>query len=195
MIKIPSIKALILTGGKSSRMGEDKGKLDYHGIPQAGYLYNLMEDTGRETFISCRADQLEEYKNFNCISDQYENTGPIAAILSAFSANAEVAWLVIACDMPWIDKDSVAFLLAKRNPSKIATAFFNQEADMPEPLFTIWEPSSFPVLQSNAAQGRYSPYRILTENEVEIIDDHEQRWLKNLNTPEERDEFNRQHFS
>ncbi|MBK6976844.1 MAG: NTP transferase domain-containing protein [Cytophagaceae bacterium] len=66
--------------------------------------------------------------------------GPYGAILSAFKFNPNVAWLVLACDMPLVGKNEIDFLIQNRNPSKIATACYNPETNFPDPLFTIWGP-------------------------------------------------------
>lgn len=51
---IPPIKGLVLTGGRSTRMGRDKSQLNYHGKPQKEYVKGLLEKEGIETFYSIR---------------------------------------------------------------------------------------------------------------------------------------------
>lgn len=190
MMNIPPLKALILAGGRSLRMGEDKSTLIYHQVPQVEFLHRELSQTGSiETFISCRPDQAEAFRNFKVITDQFDDLGPVGAILSAFASDDASAWLVIACDMPLINRANITYLVNHRNPSKTATAFYNKETSRPDPLFTIWEPASYPILESNRKLDRISPVKILMENEIELVKDHEEDWLKNINTPEERDSF------
>lgn len=190
----PPLKALILAGGKSLRMGEDKSTLIYHQVPQVEFLHRELSQTGIDTFVSCRPDQAGTFSDFQVITDQFENMGPVGAILSAFASDHSSAWLVLACDMPMVSKTNIAYLASRRNPDKTATAFFNRETSAPDPLFTIWEPASYGILEANRQLGRISPVRILIENDIEIIRDHEEQWLKNINTPEERDDFMREDF-
>ena len=90
------MNALILIGGKSSRMGTDKGLLNYHGKPQREYLFDLAKKYCTEVYFSCRAEQQFSEQS---IIDTY-SLGPMGGILSAFDFNPNTAWLVVACDMP-----------------------------------------------------------------------------------------------
>ncbi|NNE77041.1 MAG: NTP transferase domain-containing protein, partial [Pricia sp.] len=54
MIIGPKIYGLVLAGGKSSRMGKDKGLIPYHGMPQREYLYHLLGRVCDKTFLSIR---------------------------------------------------------------------------------------------------------------------------------------------
>ena len=61
---------LILSGGRSTRMGNDKGLISYHGLPQREYLYQLAANFCEDTFLSIRAEQEKEIgAEFNFIID------------------------------------------------------------------------------------------------------------------------------
>jgi molybdopterin-guanine dinucleotide biosynthesis protein A len=175
------LNALILIGGKSSRMGTDKSLLDYHGKPQREYLFDLAKKYCSEVCFSCRAEQ--QFSE-NTIIDKYE-LGPMGGILSAFYFNPNSAWLVVACDLPLIDKNSFEVLVNHRNKDKIATAFMNPETNAPDPLFTIYEPKVFHLLNKYVETGNKSPKVFLQNNDTEIILSVNPRMLTNVNTREE----------
>ncbi len=179
---IAPVQGLVLAGGKSERMGTDKGLLQYHGKSQRTYALELLKKSNLKTFLSVRNQQEIEIKK--CIEDTFINLGPFGAICSAFQKNPNVAWLVLATDLPFVDKKIINLLLEKRNPSKIATAIQGENKDFPEPLITIWEPKSYPILLQYLAQGISCPRKVLINNEVEIIkvDD---KLIRNINTPQE----------
>ena len=77
---VPPLKSLILAGGKSKRMGQDKGRINYHGKDQRSYLYELMHEFTDEVYISCRKDQVEELKDFKVVEDKFLGLGPFGAI-------------------------------------------------------------------------------------------------------------------
>jgi molybdopterin-guanine dinucleotide biosynthesis protein A len=175
------LNALILIGGKSSRMGTDKSLLNYHGKPQREYLFDLAKKYCKEVYFSCR---LEQQFSDNTIIDKYE-LGPMGGILSAFYFNPNSAWLVVACDMPFIDENSFEDLVNHRNKHKIATAFMNFETNAPDPLFTIYEPKVLDLLTEYAEAGNKSPKVFLQNNDTEIIISANLCLLTNVNTNEE----------
>lgn len=175
------MNALILIGGRSSRMGTDKSLLNYHGKPQREYLFDLAKKYCSEVYFSCRTEpQFSE----NTIIDKYE-LGPMGGIQSAFDFNPNTAWLVIACDMPLIDENSFQILINHRNKEKIATAFLNPETNAPDPLFTIYEPMAFQLLTKYVEAGNKSPKVFLQNHAIEIIVSANLNFLTNINTKEE----------
>ena len=57
---IPPVYGLVLAGGKSMRMGTDKGAIAYHGKAQREYAADLLKDLGIETYLSVRSEQLDQ---------------------------------------------------------------------------------------------------------------------------------------
>ena len=100
MIIGPKIYGLVLAGGQSTRMGKDKGLIPYHGLPQREYLYHLLSRVCDKTFLSIRPDQKDEIDDMEVIIDKDEYKGPYNGLLSAHKEYPEVAWLVVACDLP-----------------------------------------------------------------------------------------------
>lgn len=183
---IPPIYGLVLAGGKSQRMGRDKGLIDYHGMPQREYAYQLLSHVCKETFLSVRPDQVEEIPAaLKPLPDVMLGLGPYGAILSAFQAHPDKAWLVLACDLPLAGAAALDYLIRHRNPSKMATAFQSPVSDFPDPLLTIWEPKSYLSLLQFLAQGYSCPRKALINSDIELLQAPDPKWLRNANTEEE----------
>ncbi|NQV78613.1 MAG: NTP transferase domain-containing protein [Lutibacter sp.] len=180
--KIPSIQGLVLAGGKSTRMGTDKGTLNFYGKNQREVAIDLLEKNHLKTFLSVREEQ--EIGIENVITDKFLGLGPFGAICSAFQENPDVAWLVIATDLPFVNDEVIQLLLKHRNPSKVATAIKGEKQQFLEPLITIWEPKSYTLLLNYLAQGYSCPRKVLLNSDVEIIE-IEDNLIRNINTPEE----------
>jgi len=179
------LNGLVLAGGKSTRMGSDKGLLNYHGLPQRDFLLNLMQQVlskNAEIFLSVRADQ--NINDVPVICDTFSGLGPFGAICSAFMHNPNTAYLVVATDLPFVNKEVLELLLSKRNPKKIATAIKGKGNPFMEPLITIWEPKSYPVLLSFLAQGYSCPRKVLINSDIEIVE-IDANFIQNVNTPED----------
>ncbi len=181
---------LILSGGKSSRMGSDKGLIEYHGVPQRTYLYNLLQQVCDEAFISLRKDQvLDLPPNMKAIVDLNEYKGPYNGLLSAHKQYPQVAWLVLACDLPLINLAALQELVLARNKSKMATAFALKENPLPEPLCAIWEASALNNSISYLKSGAGScPRKFLINNETELVFSAHDHVLLNANSKDEYQE-------
>jgi molybdopterin-guanine dinucleotide biosynthesis protein A len=180
------INALVLTGGKSVRMGERKDLMRWNSKEQRLWLADLLSNFCDEVFISCRQEQVSEIENgYNTLSDTFLNMGPLSGILSALRSNREKAWLVLACDLPLIDSCTIQYLIENRNPDKIATTYESPFDGLPEPLITIWESKSYPLLLEYLGKGITCPRKVLINNDVQLLLAKQPQTLMNVNTPEE----------
>ncbi|MEA5461039.1 NTP transferase domain-containing protein [Arcicella sp. LKC2W] len=183
-----SFSALILSGGLSSRMGEEKRLIHYHGKTQEQYLFDLLNSYCSDVYVSINQNQTTNLPHIQDLDLPIKS--PMVGILSAFQKNPNMAWLVVACDMPFVDKKTIEFILQHRKPEKYATAFENPEEHFPEPLLTIYEPKIYPNLQEAVNQGKKSPMKILQSLDIELIKNFDFQWIKNINTVEERIKMN-----
>ncbi|HDZ15447.1 hypothetical protein LCGC14_1496470 [marine sediment metagenome] len=187
MIIGPKIYGLVLAGGKSTRMGKDKGMIQYHGMPQREYLYHLLSRVCAETFVSIRSDQKADFdERMQTIVDDDAYKGPYNGILSAHSKFPDVAWLVVACDMPLIDLASLQELIAARDPNVLASAFAQKEDPLPEPLCAIWEPQGMDKSKAYLKEGIGTcPRKFLINNETKLVFPSKPNVLLNANSEEE----------
>ena len=178
---------LILSGGKSSRMGNDKGLIAYHGIPQRQYLYQLAKQVCDKALYSIRSGQEMEFEhNANFITDRDEYKGPLNGILSAHKAHPNGAWLVLACDLPLLDKLALEDLMLQRDSDKTATAFATRESGLPEPLVAIWEPMGLQrAMEYMKTAGSSCPRKFLINSDIKLIHPKNDEVLYNANTLEE----------
>lgn len=182
---ISHLNGLVLAGGRSQRMGTDKGLIDYHGKAQREHMADLLNEFCETTFLSVRQGQSVSSTNYPTIEDSFVGLGPFGAIASAFLKYPNHAWLVVACDLPLLDQTTLQHLAAHRNPSTIATAFNSPVNEFPEPLIAIWEPKSYPILLQFLVQGYSCPRKVLINSNVQLLDAPIGEKLMNVNHPEE----------
>ncbi len=182
--QVPPLHGLVLAGGLSTRMGRDKGLLDYHGAAQREYAAGLLARYCREVYLSCRPGQEPEPGGrFPFLPDTFTGLGPKGGILSALRHGPDAAWLVLACDLPLLDDETLHFLAAHRDPTRVATAFLDPEGQFPEPLIAIYEPRSYPVLLQMLAQGYSCPRKTLINHDVALLRAPNPKALTNVNDP------------
>jgi molybdenum cofactor guanylyltransferase len=182
-----TLKGLILCGGRSTRMQQDKSLIPYHGIPQWQYLYDLVKTRLPDTYLSFRADQ-QPAANIPAITDSVEGAGPSVGLLSAHALFPEAAWLVLAVDLPLISERSIAYLLEHRDASKDATSFISPFNQLPEPLVAIWEPSGLQQLRQSFEAGKNCPRKALLQADILQLENPFATEQFNANTPEEMQE-------
>jgi molybdopterin-guanine dinucleotide biosynthesis protein A len=111
------IAGFILAGGESSRMGRDKALLELAGelmIVRTAHL--LKSAIGPPIVVG--SPQLYRPLGFDAVRDDWPGAGPLGAIATALRVS-EVPWnLIVACDLPYLTKDWLAFLVARARKSQ-----------------------------------------------------------------------------
>lgn len=182
----PELKAIILAGGKSQRMGFDKSQIEYHnGLTQENHLNDLLSKRNINTYISKRYNYVSKDNSKLIINDRLVDMGPFGAIISAMMTDPNAAWLVIACDLPFLDEALIDRLIDARNTGKFATAYRGAKNPFPEPLITIYEPRSYQRFLSFLSLGYACPRKVLINSDIEEIVLHDMNAITNANTPEE----------
>ena len=184
---VPPLYGLVLAGGKSTRMGQDKRLLEYHGQPQAEFLYALLETHCEKTFMSLRADQHDPTRrDHQVILDQDHYRGPFNGLLSAHAEYPGVAWLVLACDLPLINNDTITRLVKARDPLATGTAMATRKSNLPEPLVAIWEPAGLATAITYLKTAESScPRKFLINHNCKLVYPGGDQELLNANNPEE----------
>ena len=181
----PVLNGLVLAGGQSKRMGFDKGMVDWYGKEQRYYMADMLQSFCDEVYISRSSTEQQIDEQYQTLTDTFTGLGPYGAILSALSEKPNNAWLVVACDLPLLDKDTLQFLVDNRDVSAIATAYGNGFQDLPEPLIAIWEPKSKEVLLSFLEKGYSCPRKVLINSDTKLLQAPNVDALTNVNTPED----------
>jgi molybdopterin-guanine dinucleotide biosynthesis protein A len=185
--KAPPIYALVLAGGQSKRMQRDKAVLVYHGRTQLEWAVSFLQPHVDRVFVSVRPDQTNDpvRSRFEQIVDTELNLGPIAGIMAAQAKHPSAAWLVLACDLPFLDEGTLTTLIAARDPRRLATAFRSSHDVLPEPLCAIYEPASREAILAHVASGKNCPRKFLINSDVKLLDEPNPHALDNVNTPDE----------
>ena len=179
---------LVLAGGRSTRMRRDKAAIEYRpGETQLDAAMKMLTGRVVRAFVSVRADQsLESTRAHHpCIVDRGGLEGPIAGIAAAFDEHPGVAWLVLACDLPFLDARTLDTLIAARGATHEATAFRSSHDGLPEPLCAVYEPQARAALTAYLAAGRNCPRKFLIGARTQLLEQPNPRALDNVNTVDE----------
>lgn len=189
MDRIKDSTAVILCGGKSSRMGFDKSLLrmedDYLLKVTADTLGQIFEEVvlitnSKEKFIPIKGISL-----YPMIEDHYPGMGPVGAICTAFESISTPYLFVMACDMPEVNTSVIYDMYQQIHDHQI---LLFEEHGKQEPLFSFYHRSCFPVLKKQLEEGflklrgRFSQLDVKTYTRRGTV---EQSMGVNLNTVED----------
>lgn len=186
MTSPPPLYGLLLAGGKSTRMGQDKALLAYHQAPQLVHGANLLAVVCQAVFLSRSPGQKTAHQPSPCpiIWDRHLNIGPMGGLLSAMEAHPHVAWLVLACDMPLMNATTLKQLAEARDLTRHATVFYHPHTHRAEPLCALYEPSLHPFLEAQRQQEQYGLQNLLAHIEHRPLYPRDVATLQNCNDRE-----------
>lgn len=181
----PELYGLVLAGGHSRRMGQDKGLMVWYDKPQLYYAADLLAQFCSQVYLSCRPDQVAAIDpGYELLVDTETDAGQFGAIQLALMTQPGKAWLVVACDLPLLDAAALAYLIDQRDGTRLATAFSGSEG-LPEPLAAIWEPAAARRLAALRTAGVTCPRKALirSANRVKLVSPPQPYTTMNVNTP------------
>lgn len=181
---------LILAGGKSLRMQQAKAHLVINKHPQWQICEQILKPYCSEVYFSVSPQLIPPLPvaSERLIEDIFVNPiGPLGGIMSAFSKYPQVAFFVLACDLPFFNDQAVRLLLSERDPNKKATVFFSNSGI--EPLCGIYEPDVFSELAVFFSKGLYCPRAILHRLDIKKVSIVDDRLVTNLNYAKQLDDL------
>jgi molybdenum cofactor guanylyltransferase len=180
------VYGLVLSGGRSRRMGRDKALLERDGETQLGRAVKLLERHVERAFVSVRPDQAEdpERRRYEQVVDRYTDIGPAAGILSALETYRDAAWLVLACDLPNVNDDTLGMLLRQRGEQPF-TAFRSSHDGLPEPLCAVYRPQAGEIVAGFVRDRLVCPRKMLIRSDTRLLELPDPKALDNVNTPED----------
>lgn len=180
-----ALTGLVLAGGRSRRMGRDKGQLLYGGTAWADAAWRLLRSVCGQAFVSVNSEQTRfpVYAPLPLIVDDEPDAGPATGLLSAWRRMPDRAFLVVAVDMPLVDADLLGRLRRARDGERIATAYRHEDGTI-EPLCAIWEPAARALVAAEVETGRRSLRRVLERADVRLIEPADEERLTSADTIE-----------
>lgn len=182
------ITGIVLAGGKSSRMGADKGLLPFRGKPLVAWATGLLSGYCRQIIISSNNP---DYKAFGypVISDIYSNSGPMSGIASCLAVSENEVNLVLTCDMPFVDASVIEALIRQAGSATFVIPI--DERGFEEPLCAMYHKNSLPLIESSIRAGSFRMTSLFRTGGVKYLPTDmyskpfDSRWFTNINTPGE----------
>ena len=175
-------EAVILAGGKSSRMGKDKALLPFGGEKSlALYQYNRLSKIFDKVYISSKNNKFGA--DMDIIEDRISDiSSPMVALEAILSSIKGEAVFILGVDMPFVSKEIIDRLIQHYSESrdKIVVA---ESPDGLEPLSAIYPKSILPVVKKLMEKDEHRLHTLLSLSDIEIVDFIDKRAFLNLNRP------------
>jgi molybdenum cofactor guanylyltransferase len=187
------IAGFILAGGESSRMGRDKALLELGGESLIVRTARLVEAVVGDAFVVGDAPAYRAL-GLRTIADDWPGAGPLGGIATALRASS-VPWsLVVACDMPYLTKAWLEFLVSRALASQ-ADAVVAMNGGGAEPLCAAYSKRAERSFRALLDGGMRKVHDSLKSIRVETIEpaewkafDSEGLLFKNMNSPADYEE-------
>lgn len=106
------VTGIIVAGGRSSRMGQDKALLEIDGATMLERTYTTLQQAAQRVVVVTRDNQGYGLSGMETVSDVFPGMGPLSGIHAGLSASTTEWGMVVACDMPFVQPEVLHDLLA-----------------------------------------------------------------------------------
>ncbi|MEJ9079347.1 molybdenum cofactor guanylyltransferase [Gordonia malaquae] len=186
-----TVAGIVLAGGRSRRMGQDKAALEYEGVTMLTRITEAIGERCAPVLVAApEASQayreLSAESDLQWVTDEKDGSGPlgglVAALRAAAAAGADVAF-VCATDMPLVKADLVDELLAGLTPSTDAVIAHDAQRD--HPMAGVYRTSAADALAGLVDAGELRMLAALDAISTRRVGVSDPNWLTNVDAPED----------
>ncbi len=184
---IDSITAVILAGGKSSRMGRNKALVPVEGRPLIEYIQKRLSEIFSRIVISSATANAFPQLQLPEVVDRYPETGPLGGITSVLESGLSPIFCV-ACDMPFLNRQLIEFQCSIFDCDAVIPVWQNR----PEVLHAVYRTALLPAFQYGLKEEQYKITDSLEESNIRyLLEEEICRYdpsglsFRNINTPDD----------
>jgi len=187
--KHSGLTVAIQAGGASTRMGTDKSFVPYRGRPMIEVVCKRLNGLGDETILITNNPKPYSYLDLPMFADLYVDHGPLAGIFTALTAASNPHILIVACDMPLLNRPLLQHLISQKETADVVVPRWGK---YPEPLHAVYGKTCIPAVEKylKARKLKITGFfedvtvRFIDQEEIERFDP-QGRSFTNINTPDD----------
>ena len=188
---IADATAVVLTGGKSSRMGRPKALLPFDDEPLIAHIVRDLKKMFAEAVIVAAPEQELPILPAVLVHDEVAYQGPVSGIYHGLKASTKEVCFVTSCDAPFLNLALVSHLLSQISDFDVVVPFWQERF---QPLHAVYRTSVAPLLKDQLERGELRPIflydkvrtRKIHEDEIRGLDPEGLSFL-NMNSPADYD--------
>ena len=183
------ISGVILAGGKSRRYGRNKALVKIDGIPLIERVVMVMQSVFQDLILITNTPDEYAYLKVPMHEDMIKGLGPLGGILTGLTTIPSDAGFVVACDMPFLNRELICYMIEKREGFDVVVPRVSEKM---ETLHAIYSRTCLPAIRRLVDSHEYQTLRFFPEVSVRYIEedelrsfDSELRFFINVNSPKE----------
>ncbi len=189
---IADATAVVLTGGKSSRMGRPKALLPFDGEPLIAHIVRSLKKMFAEAIVVAAPEQELPILPAVLVRDEIAYQGPVSGIYHGLIASTKEVCFVTSCDAPFLNLQLIAHLLSQISDCDVVVPYWQERF---QPLHAVYRRGVMPLLKEQLERGELRPIflydkvrtRKITEDEIRGFDPEGLSFL-NMNSPADYEE-------
>jgi molybdopterin-guanine dinucleotide biosynthesis protein A len=176
---------IILAGGKSERMGTDKGLLPLNGKPFITHIYEAMKPIFGDNIVVVSSNVDYDAFGYNRIEDLISDKGPVGGLYTALKQSKTKFNLVLSVDIPLISTELIQWLVDNHDDSYLVTQV--QVDEKVSPLVAVYDRALGTLLGEHIAGKQLKLRNVIDEINAQtlIIPEKWSKQLQNINTEED----------
>lgn len=186
---IADATAVVLTGGKSSRMGRPKALLRFDDEPLIVHVVRGLKRIFAEAVVVAAPDQELPSLPVTLVRDEVAYQGPVGGIYYGLKASTKEICFVTSCDAPFLNLPLIAYLLSQIANCDVVVPHWQGRF---QPLHAVYRTSVLPLLKTQLERGELRPIFLYEKVRTKKVQEHEIRRLDpeglsfvNMNSPED----------
>ena len=186
---IADASAVILTGGKSSRMGRPKALLPFAGEPLIAHVVRKLKRIFAEAVVVAAPEQELPTLPVTLVRDEVAYQGPVSGIYHGLKASTREACFVTSCDAPFLNLQLISGLVSQLSEFDVVVPYWQERF---QPLHAVYRRHVFPLLREQLNRGELRPISLYSKVRTREIQEEEIRRLDpeglsflNMNSPED----------
>ncbi len=178
-----AITGIILAGGKSSRMGQDKGLMPLKGKPMIQHIIDPMAKICNRILI-VTSNPMYGMFGFELVADEAPDYGPVMGILSGLRKSNTARNLVLSCDTPYVTFDLLKELVLNADDADVVVANSGQEI---HPLISTYNINCIPIFAKAVTENEHRLQTVLQSCNVQKfkVSAIDETLLRNINTKDD----------
>lgn len=180
-----SITAILLAGGKSQRMGTDKGLLELNGKTFIQHICDALQPIVGDSILIISANKAYDALGFSRVEDIIENKGPVGGLFTGLQASKTRLNLVLSVDVPLVSTELLEWLVKNHDDRFWVTQ--TKFAEKTSPLIAVYDRQMGNVFEEHLTVDQLKLRKVIEQvkHQTVVVPEKWSQQLQNINTQEE----------